>query len=193
MNKMIIIGVISLVSVSGIFYVGDAYRKQPHTNPNPSESLIIKGHLDKRMPLTLYTSTYMAMNESCDRISNLLEGAYAPRTISFDYAVARTAGSHYELSIPMNKIQPGYCQWQLVDISYSLVKNDKGKQDLSRSLLRFNNNAKRTNNAKLTIQCQRDHDYLDGYDCDITTGNIDAFQISPWQQSITINFLNKTH
>ena len=189
-KKIVGVGIIILLLV-GIFYYRDVYRTKPRLNLGATETLTITGHLDKGVSLTMYSSTYMGLNESCDITTNLLEGATAPRTISFNYVVSRNGNSSYETSIPINKIQPGYCQWALVDISYLLVKNNKGKQDLSHSLLRFNNNAKRTNNAKLTIQCQRDpgFDYLDGYDCSLPDGNIDAFQLSPRQKSIVVNFV----
>lgn len=90
----------------------------PVRNPQPRQHLVLSGRVAPGLHLTLY-AVYVTTRQSCERTVNRFQGVRFPRSTRLDHKVEPTDGG-YESRIPLDGLQPGWCQWQFRQIEYTV-------------------------------------------------------------------------
>ena len=96
---------------------------EPEIRDKPQKPIQIEGKLDPGLTVefrVLYTTT----KKSCRRTVNWLMGAKSDRRYSVEYPVSVTSAG-YRVTVELDKIHSGYCQWSPFSIDYTVKKNGK--------------------------------------------------------------------
>ena len=93
----------------------------PKVNPNPKYFMTVEGNIDPRLkntvPLKIITS-YYTTNSECRYVISSFEGASTYRKINSTINVKTDSTGNYKYSIPLDLYEPGYCGWNIINITY---------------------------------------------------------------------------
>jgi len=123
-SVIILIGIMVLV---GIWY--HFHRMKPVKNRHPTKFITLHGHIDKGLQVKL-SAYYQTTNPSCQYYASFAEGALAPR---YKEVIVKAQPDHkgdYEVKLPLDAFESGYCRWKVNSIVYYVdVYNKKVDED----------------------------------------------------------------
>ncbi len=100
----------------------------PQLNPHPKYFMTVKGKIDPALQgkiKLVWQASYATNNAHCQKVINSWEGVYAPREKKFFYNTVPDQQGNYQMKIPLDGLESGYCQWKINTIGYKLkTKND---------------------------------------------------------------------
>ena len=131
MKALIVISILSLL-LTACGAPADIKQKNKHrtrgkyrpiTNSKPHYFITLSGKIapklqGKQIPFS-FKMTYYTMNPKCNITTNWFEGVESAQTQQFTYDID-IKKKNYELKIALNRYQPGFCQWAIRKMSYSL-------------------------------------------------------------------------
>ena len=144
------------------------YRMKPVVNVTPSLHLNVSGKVDSPIASLTLVAYYFTNNPSCRFSESWVEGATSDRSKLFFYPVKIDSKGHYHVSIPLDSLKPGYCNWKIERLS-SVVNITRTKiedNDSGITTLMFGNNENMAGkNLALTMRCEVGSDYIHGIGC----------------------------
>lgn len=120
------IAVVASLSLDHGDYVSHRQKFDPAPNLNPKYFVVAHGHialslLDK-VNLS-WKATYISHNPKCQYYPNSyvkFEGVPSDRAVVSFWKAQADAKGDYQLKIPLDKYLPGYCQWSIFKLYFSL-------------------------------------------------------------------------
>lgn len=98
----------------------------PQLNPNPRHWVVLHGTMDPTLNLQFSAgwvpedprTGWISKDPNCSYLVNRFEGATGPYSVRILLEAKRT-GTTYSLRVPMDRFQPGRCNWQFTGIGFS--------------------------------------------------------------------------
>lgn len=94
--------------------------EKPKIKDKSTRKLIISGEIDPNITVHSIDVVYETHQSVCTRTLNWLEGVSFPRTYRVKFPVNANNGK-YELELDTDKLEPGFCKWDVARIQYSLT------------------------------------------------------------------------
>lgn len=91
---------------------------KPTVRETSAHVLQLSGRKDPALSVEVNIE-FQTTKRSCRRTVNWLEGAEANRRYTYNVPVQQTA-SEYEAKVPVDKLEPGHCEWFPFSINYTL-------------------------------------------------------------------------
>lgn len=146
-------------------------------NKKAKSFLTIKGHISPQLTGSL-SLWYATNNPACKITINHFEGVSSIRTRKlFTYAINPDSKGQFSLRLPIDKVQPGYCKWQVRSILYTFCPK-KGKVDCDhdKELSVFTPSSKITSVPLVKFNCQQFK--FQSKDCMTCESNYEFKQVS---------------
>jgi hypothetical protein len=110
-----------IISLIGLLYYGYHYWKYtPRPNPHPQYFMTVTGSVDPSLKDKVHlkwTATYSTTKRACDKTYNHFEGVVGWRWVTRTFTTHVDHTGHYQLRIPLDYYQPGYCGWKIASIN----------------------------------------------------------------------------
>jgi hypothetical protein len=118
-----------LVSTCALLYGCDIYESvldgvySPSERAQPKKLLQINGEVDPTLKIEI-DILYTTAKKSCYKTVNWLEGAKSPRIHRVSIPIQQ-AGTRYSATVPLDKLESGFCEWAPFSVNYIISKDGK--------------------------------------------------------------------
>ena len=125
------LGVLGVATLLVLVGCGQKLNVKPQLNPHPKSHLIVEGYIAPSLRHTIklkWGITYIAHSPKClMRTKGLKINMPLPHTFYYHPVVSRSG--HFKLSIPLDLLIPGKCQWRFYALYYPILVFDQhGRQ-----------------------------------------------------------------
>jgi hypothetical protein len=108
----------------------NAGKYKPIINTHPRYFVSVSGHIDPQIAKAvhlIWQTTAWTKNPKCNVTYNQFEGVVGWRSHVTHYTVKPDSKGSYFIRIPIDRYLPGYCDWRMRSISFSLQGNWLGQ------------------------------------------------------------------
>ena len=162
---------------------------RPKLNRTPQHFMRIYGHVAKGLRVK-FSANYVTGRDDCQIYTAWPEGAASGRVISDERMLQPDARGDYSMTMPLDKYQKGYCDWELVGFTAEISSAFSKEKPSTCSIIAFNakGNKRLRKAARITVPYVLYGKY--GYGCGDT-----AFQLVDFPNFTTkqlqLNFILK--
>ena len=127
-RMLLIVSLVLLLSGCGDKHPAAMPKKfQPVINPHPQYFMTVKGHIAPELVSKIklkWQAVYSTTNSACDETYNKFEGVVGWRQIIKNFEATVDKQGDYEIKIPLDHYQLGFCQWKIsMILDYSGIEN----------------------------------------------------------------------
>ena len=144
----------------------------PVENTHPKYFMTVKGNIAPALKDKVklkWVASYYTTNPKCRRTINKLEGISSYLERDFTYQVKPDDKGNFNFKIPLDRFEPGICNWQMLNIEYYLNSATAWRDiDLSK-------------NSKIASYKMKDDFLCEGSKCNLQTKKIEGrYNVSPY-------------